>query len=66
VTIESQNIQNGIIEVRDVIGRKLFSVSLTNQLTQIDLARYEAKGLYFVHILDEKGETLAIEKVILN
>jgi hypothetical protein len=66
VTIESQLSQDGTVEVRDVIGRKLFSISLTDQLTQIDLARYEAKGLYFIHVIDEKGETLAIEKVILN
>jgi Zn-dependent metalloprotease len=66
VTIESQLSQDGTIEVRDVIGRKLFSVSLTDQFTQIDLARYEAKGLYFIHVIDDKGETLAIEKVILN
>jgi hypothetical protein len=66
VTIESQLSQNGTIEVRDVLGRKLFSISLTNKLTQIDLARYEAKGLYFIHVIDEKGGTLAIEKVILN
>ena len=66
VTIESQLTQSGTIEVRDVLGRKLFSISLTNKLTQIDLARYEAKGLYFIHVIDEKGETLAIEKVILN
>jgi Zn-dependent metalloprotease len=66
VTIESQLSQNGTIEVRDVLGRKLFSVSLTNQFTQIDLARYEAKGLYFIHVIDEKGETLQIEKVVLN
>lgn len=66
VTIESLLSQNGTIEVRDVIGRKLFSVSLTDQFTQIDLARYEAKGLYFIHVIDQKGETLAVEKVILN
>ncbi|MCC7453418.1 MAG: M4 family metallopeptidase, partial [Crocinitomix sp.] len=66
VTIESQLSQNGTIEVSDVLGRKLFSIPLTNKLTQIDLARYEAKGLYFIHVIDEKGETLAIEKVILN
>ena len=66
MNVFSQNIQNGLIEVRDVTGRKLFSTDLTNQLTQINLANYHTKGLYFIHVLDETGETLVFQKVILN
>lgn len=66
VNIVSQNTQNGLIEVRDVTGRKLLSTELTNQLTQVNLANYQAKGLYFIHVLDETGETLVFEKVVLN
>ncbi|MCC7453088.1 MAG: M4 family metallopeptidase [Crocinitomix sp.] len=66
VNIVSQNIQNGLIEVRDVTGRKLLSTQLTNQLTQVNLANYQAKGLYFIHVLNETGETIVYEKVVLN
>ena len=56
VNIVSQNLQNGLIEVRDVTGRKLLSAQLTNQLTQVNLANYQAKGLYFIHVWMKRGD----------
>ena len=65
-TIDTKTLQNGIIEVTDVIGRKLISTRFNSNLVEVDITKYTVKGVFLVYIKDEKGKTIKVKKLIIH
>lgn len=64
ITINIGNIDQGIIEVKDVLGRSIVQVPFnSNQLT-VDLSDFQARGTYFVEFKDENGNLMTVKRVV--
>lgn len=54
------------IVIKNSMGQEMFQSAITQQSSYINLGSWSGKGLYFVHILDPKGNTLDIRKIVLQ
>jgi hypothetical protein len=54
------------IVIKNATGQQMFQSAITQQSSYINLGSWSGKGLYFVHILDPKGNTLDIRKIVLQ
>lgn len=61
--IEMEKIRNGVIEIYNVLGEKIYSSELINQKQEIDLSK-EPNGIYFLQLKTENG--IAIQRIILQ
>jgi len=61
------NFQNGnSLLITNSIGQQVYSGSITQQLTTIDLTSWGANGVYFLYIKDSQGNTLETRKILLQ
>jgi hypothetical protein len=63
VNLEIGN-RRGEVEIYNPLGEKVFQSAIDNSKSEIDL-RSKPKGIYFVHVKDEKGGS-AVRKLILH
>ncbi|MFT5823188.1 MAG: bacillolysin [Crocinitomix sp.] len=65
-TIDTKTLTEGTIEISDILGRRIMTLPITGSLTEIDLPKYNAAGIYMVNIKNEKGMSIKIERVVVN
>jgi len=53
------------IKIYNAMGQQVFQSSINNQQSTIDISSF-ATGIYFLKIIDSKGETTDVEKLIKN
>lgn len=63
INIEVEHLNSGNFELRNVIGKKLVSGTITNKVTTINIQDYQ-EGLYLLSIYDDKGNRLITKKVL--
>lgn len=54
------------IEIVNSTGQKLIENRINRQHMFVDLSTLSGKGLYFVHLIDDKGNTIDLKKIILQ
>lgn len=65
-TISMENLQAGSIEITDLIGKKILTTPFSGNSVDLDLSTGNAKGIYLVHIRDEKGELTNTQKIVIE
>ncbi|MBI3133463.1 MAG: M4 family metallopeptidase [Bacteroidetes bacterium] len=63
VIIASEELNNGMILVNDLLGREIYRTKLITTSTLIPLNDF-SDGTYFVTILNEEGTLIAVEKLV--
>jgi hypothetical protein len=69
ITIDNGNIANFTgyqIKITNTLGVQVFQSAITQQQFYIDLSTWTGNGIYFIHIIDAKSNTIDIKKIILN
>jgi hypothetical protein len=69
ITIEYGDfaIMNGYqLRIENSLGQEVFQTSITQQSDYLNLTTWGGNGLYFVHIIDEQGNTIDIRKIVLQ
>jgi len=64
VTINSANLKSGTIVMTDVLGRIVINKRVSSNKTEIDLSDLQARSTYFIKILNDDGQLIAIRKLI--
>ena len=64
VTINTADISNGAIIVKDVLGKTVVSLPFYSNSTTIDLNNYQARGTYFVELYDGDQNLITVKKII--
>ena len=59
----TEGVENGTIEVRDVLGRLVVQIPTHTGEDILSVADWQT-GVYFVHLKTEKGATLAMRRVV--
>lgn len=54
------------LKINNSLGQTVFSSSINQQQSYVDLSSWSGNGLYFVHIIDSQNNTIDIRKIILN
>jgi chitodextrinase len=54
------------ITVSNSLGQKLYNEKMLSDKTTLDLSQFGSKGIYFVQILDEKGNNMGRKKLIVQ
>lgn len=54
------------IVIENSIGQQMFQSSINQQTSYVDLSTWTGNGLYFVHIIDNLGNTIDIRKIVLQ
>ena len=69
ITIDYGNFakMNGYqLKIENSLGKQLFRTNITKQTDYLSLNNLGGGGLYFVHIIDAKGNTIDIRKIVLQ
>jgi hypothetical protein len=69
ITIDYGNFtnMNGYqLRIENSLGQEVFQTSITQQSDYLNLTTWGGNGLYFVHIIDEQGNTIDIKKIVLQ
>ncbi len=67
ITLETDNVAASKIKITDFLGKTIGLVPITGVNTIVDLKDYNlAKGIYQFQIMDENGQALYTEKVIMQ
>ena len=54
------------LKITNSLGQQMFQTTINQQSSYIDLSNWTGNGLYFVHIIDNQGNTIDIKKIILQ
>ena len=60
------NAQGKTLRIVDVQGKEVYITSVTNAKTEISLKALGAKGMYMLHISDDKNENILTKQVVLE
>ena len=60
------NAQGKTLRIVDVQGKEVYITSVTNSKTEISLKALGAKGMYMLHISDDKNENILTKQVVLE
>jgi hypothetical protein len=52
--------------IENSLGQQMFQTLINQQSSYIDLSTWTGNGLYFVHVIDNLGNTVDIRKIILQ
>ncbi len=69
ITIDYGNfaIINGYqLVIENSLGQQVFQTNITQQSDYLSLANWGGNGLYFIHIIDQQGNTIDIRKIVLQ
>jgi hypothetical protein len=69
LTIDNGNygmMQGYKIRVTNSLGQEVFFSPATQQQFDINLSTWTGMGVYFVHLIDDQGNTIQIKKIILQ
>jgi hypothetical protein len=64
-TIQTDKTSQSHIDIYNELGLKLFSSTVTENQTIIDLSAYN-NGFYFVQLTHEKGSVMAVQKMVIT
>ena len=60
------NAQGKTLRIVDVQGKEVYTTSVTNAKTEISLKALGAKGMYMLHISDDKNENILTKQIVLE
>jgi len=66
VTITTGEITSGQIIITDALGREIMRLTISSNSTIISLENMASRGTYFVSLLNEDGEILVVEKLVIE
>jgi len=55
-----------LIKITNSLGQTVFQNPINQQQFYLDLSTWAGNGIYFIHILDNKGNNIAVKKIILQ
>ncbi len=55
-----------LLKINNSLSQTVYTTTINEQHTTINLASWTENGLYFVHLIDTKGNTVDIRKIILQ
>ena len=56
ITVSSDKIESGTIEITDIFGKQIIERPFYSNKLEMNLAKYGAKGVYLVHIRDNSHQ----------
>lgn len=56
----------GYIKVLNILGQQVFTDTITQQTTSIDLSKIVTTDTFFVHIFDKNQKAVSVKKIIFN
>ncbi len=69
ITIDNGNITNLTgyqMKITNSLGQQVFQSAINQNQFYVSLSTWTGNGIYFVHIIDEQGNTIDIKKIILQ
>ncbi len=61
------SINNGYtLKISNIIGQIVYTSSISQQLTTVDLSGLNEKGIYFVHVIDAQNRSVVIKKIVIE
>lgn len=54
------------IKILNSLGQIMYSSEISTQMISIDLSNWSGNGLYLLHLIDNKGNSLDVKKIILQ
>lgn len=54
------------LQISNAMGQRVYTSPIEQQSFVIHLGSWPEKGVYFIHLLNDKGETLSVEKLLLQ
>jgi hypothetical protein len=52
--------------VENSVGQQIFQTNISQQSDNLSLTNWTGNGVYFIHIIDSTGNTIAIRKIVLQ
>jgi hypothetical protein len=67
VDLKDISVEKGcFVKIIDATGCLIYKEEITNPLFSIDLSSKKLKGVFFVQMVDSKGEFLVVEKIVIE
>jgi hypothetical protein len=54
------------LKIENSLGQQVFQTNINQQINYLSLTNWGGNGLYFVHIIDQQGNTIDIRKIVLQ
>lgn len=54
------------LKITNTLGQQVFQSAITQQQFYVDLSTWSGNGLYFLHIIDAKGNIIDTKKIVLQ
>jgi Zn-dependent metalloprotease len=64
VTITTGNVDQGLIVIKDVLGKTIANFNFNSNKLMVDLNDFQARGTYFVEFYDLNDNLMTIKKVV--
>ena len=66
IVVNDENSINYTINISNTLGQNVYSLGIVKEKTNIDLTQLGNNGIYFIHMLNEKGIVQFSKKVLLQ
>jgi len=69
ITIDYGNYQmqaGYALKILNALGQVVFTTSINQQQSYVDLSSWSARGIYYVHLIDDQGKTVELRKIVLQ
>jgi hypothetical protein len=63
-TINTGGIEKGSIEITDVVGKRIASITFNASTFNIDMNNYNARGTYFIQLKNENGVIVSTQRIV--
>ena len=61
-----QSLSGYTLKITNTLGQTVFTSIVTQQQSVINLSSWTGNGIYFVHLIDNTGNTIDIRKIVLQ
>jgi hypothetical protein len=63
-TINTGGIEKGSVEITDVVGKRIASITFNASTFNIDMNNYNARGTYFIQLKNENGVIVSTQRIV--
>jgi hypothetical protein len=64
ITVSTGNLHSGTIQIKDIVGKTIATISFNSNNFVVDLNQYRANGTYFVTFVDDSGTVISTKRIV--
>ncbi|WP_243349858.1 LamG-like jellyroll fold domain-containing protein [Parabacteroides sp. FAFU027] len=54
------------VKIKNALGSEIYSTNINEQVSKINMSQWTGNGIYFIQLVDAKGNTVDVKKIILQ